>query len=114
VPDFIVGAPGFDNGPKKQHAGQVTIYSGATRASLKTIVGKKAAGNFGWSVAGAGDVNGDGVRDVVVGAIGASFGEKRTAAGQVSIFSGKKFKSLGSLRGTVANEFLGSSVAGAG
>ncbi|MBI3447895.1 MAG: FG-GAP repeat protein [Acidobacteria bacterium] len=112
VPDFIIGSPGYDAG-SRSNVGQIIAYSGATLTPLKTITGKRPAASFGWSVAGAGDVNGDGRRDIVVGAIGATFG-KRTAAGQVTIFSGRDFKKIGSVKGAVSNAFLGSSVAGAG
>jgi len=112
TPDFAIAAPGFTSG-RKQRVGQVTIYSGATLAPLKVLTGKKSALNFGWSVAGAGDVNGDGFADVIVGAIGAA-PNKKTAAGQVTLYSGRNFKKLGSIKGNASSSFVGSAVAGVG
>jgi hypothetical protein len=80
---------------------------------LKTIASKKKSASFGWSVAGAGDFNGDGTPDIVVGAIGVARG-KMQAAGQVSVISGKTFKSVGTFKGNQASAFVGTSVAGAG
>lgn len=62
VGDLTVGAPGAD---------RVFILSGATRAAVRTIVDPNGTGNrFGYAVANAGDVNGDGVDDIAVGAPG--------------------------------------------
>lgn len=65
--DFVVGAPLWTNGQSEE--GRLYIYSGAP-------VGVPANGNWepniisyrsGWSVAGGGDVDGDGFSDVVTG-----------------------------------------------
>ncbi|MGA9117435.1 MAG: FG-GAP-like repeat-containing protein, partial [Bacteroidota bacterium] len=68
--DVIVGAP-FAHVGGVADAGKAYVYYGgpafATRAHL-TLSGLATNDNFGWSVAGAGDVNGDGCSDVVVGA----------------------------------------------
>jgi hypothetical protein len=62
VGDLIVGAPGAD---------RVFMLSGATLAVLRTMVDPNGTGNlFGYTVANAGDVNGDGVDDIAVGAPG--------------------------------------------
>jgi hypothetical protein len=68
--DVVVGAPTFDNGETDE--GRVFVYlgsaSGLSVAPAWTAEGNQANGRFGFSVASAGDVNGDGYADVVVGA----------------------------------------------
>lgn len=73
VPDIIAGAPG-DN--------RVFIYNGATKTQLYLVQGP-AASMFGYSVSAAGDVNGDGWKDVLVGAP-----EFAGQAGRATVYSG--------------------------
>ncbi|KAA3608686.1 MAG: hypothetical protein DWQ01_11315 [Planctomycetota bacterium] len=61
VPDFVVGAPTEDS-----YDGTVYAFSGKTGAMLWEWT--FGTGQTGWSVDGAGDVNGDGRPDVIVGA----------------------------------------------
>ncbi|MBI4878172.1 MAG: FG-GAP repeat protein [Planctomycetes bacterium] len=67
---------------------------------------------FGWSVSGAGDVDGDGFPDVVVGAPQAS--TSGSMAGLVMVFSGQHAGVLHSLPGNSARDNLGWSVSDAG
>ncbi len=76
--DVLVGAYGYDNGEANE--GMVFLFlgssSGLTWSSSWTIEGGLANAYLGWSVSTAGDVNGDGYSDVVVGACayGSGFG----------------------------------------
>jgi len=64
--DLAVGAPG---------AGRVYVLSGADRTVLRVIADPDgiAEGGFGWSVQSIGDVDGDGIGDLAIGAPGDCF-----------------------------------------
>ena len=83
--DVMVGATGYSNGQNGE--GRAFAYLGSA-AGLATAAGWTAESNqvlgfFGWSVAGAGDVNGDGYSDVIVGALGFS-----NAGGRAYVYLG--------------------------
>src|SRR5439155_366286 len=68
--DVVVGANYYTNG--ESHEGRAHLYLGSARgrqpAPARTAVSDQEWAVFGGSVAGAGDVNADGVDDVIVGA----------------------------------------------
>ena len=67
--DVIVGAYGNDAGGAA--AGRAYVYFGGAspnNVADVTLTGAAASDWFGYAVAGAGDVNGDGYDDVIVGA----------------------------------------------
>ena len=69
--DVLVGAAGNDAGGTD--AGRAYIYFGGPGSDAVTdviLTGAAAGDGFGWAVASAGDANGDGFADVVVGAYG--------------------------------------------
>lgn len=85
--DFAVGVPGKDIGGEDgiANVGLVYIFSGKTGALLRTLNdpprgGAEAGAAFGSAIANAGDVNGDGVTDVLIGAPG---------EGRAYLFNGK-------------------------
>lgn len=76
--DLIIGAPGFNGGDGAAYlifgssfgigaSGQLNLHSLSTPDGVR-IFGEPGVGHFGADVSGAGDVNGDGVNDVVIGA----------------------------------------------
>jgi len=78
IHDFIVGADGNDDGTGTE-AGAVYIFFGATNLSSPkalgagqsadvTILGKGDKDYLGRSVSSAGDINGDGIDDIIMGA----------------------------------------------
>ena len=68
--DVLVGAKSFDNGQNNE--GRAFLYlgspTGLATSPAWTAESNQASANFGESVAAAGDVNGDGYADVIVGA----------------------------------------------
>lgn len=66
--DVIVGAPNENN--QAITAGAAYIYSGADGTRLRKGTGEWSWAQYGHSVSGAGDVNGDGFADVIIGAYG--------------------------------------------
>ncbi len=105
--DFIVGAPNADPGGFGL-AGSAFVYSGADGSLLYQKNGLAADDRLGWSVAGAGDVNGDGKADFIIGAPEPSF------QGSAYVYSGATGALLYQKNGGLGGEQLGTSVAGAG
>ena len=84
--DVIVGAPYYDNG---QNKGAAFVYFGSKNGiSTTSRILLKISNNglFGYSVSSAGDVNGDGYDDIIVGA--SEFENGQTREGAAFIFHG--------------------------
>ncbi len=86
---------------------------GGDHEAILNFNGSNAGDNFGWSVANAGDLDGDGLDDLVVGADQASPGG-RFQAGKVFVFSSSDGGLLLDFEGSFAGDRFGHSVAGAG
>jgi hypothetical protein len=86
--DVIVGAPLYDDGETSE--GAATVYLGSSEGlsvnPAWSAEGGEAIALFGWSVASAGDVNGDGYADVIVGAYGYTGGQ--TDEGRALVYLG--------------------------
>ncbi|MFQ5507142.1 MAG: hypothetical protein ACE5F1_20420, partial [Planctomycetota bacterium] len=67
TPDLAIGAPWSTEG---NGSGTVTLVSGKTGATLATFSGKKGETAFGGLLAAGGDVNRDGIPDLLVAAAG--------------------------------------------
>ncbi|MEN8145152.1 MAG: FG-GAP-like repeat-containing protein [Gemmatimonadota bacterium] len=105
VGDMIVGAP-FSS------QGRAVVYSGATGAVLYSIAGPTAGEAFGSSVGRAGDVNGDGVDDFIVGAPSASV--VGAGAGRAYVYSGLDGSVIFTHDPAVSGAAFGHSVGGPG
>ncbi len=81
--DLIVGA--WQGG--SVGAGQARVISGRTGTVLRYFAGDNLGDEFGRAVGAAGDFDGDGYVDVVIGAPGDD--DAATDAGSVSVFSGR-------------------------
>ncbi len=84
VPDIVVGAPGASPSGVRG-AGSAFVFSGATGELLLRLDGQELDASFGASVAIAGDLDGDGRAEVLVGAPYAGPGGQR-GAGSVFAF----------------------------
>jgi FG-GAP repeat/FG-GAP-like repeat len=101
IPDVIGSAPGIDT---------AYVYSGRDGHVLLTLHGETKGDSFGEHVASAGDIDGDGYSDVIIGAPANSGGGK--GAGRAYVYSGKDGHLLLTLTGQRAGDALGSTVAG--
>ena len=81
-PDFVIGACGCDTA--FPNAGSAFVFSGRDGSLIHTFHGSSAYDCLGWAVSGAGDVNGDGNPDVIVGA--PSNSTNGITAGMVRVF----------------------------
>lgn len=104
VPDLLIGAEEQDVGGNANQ-GQVYVLSGADRSLLLTLNNPNPQANAffatGGSVAGVGDITGDGIPDLLVGTFG---------RGQAFFFSGAD----GSLIRTLSNPAGGAGLFGVG
>ena len=104
-----VAAGAFGASPNGPSSGRVTVWSGATGATLLVIEGASAGDELGWSVAGVGDVDGDGVPEMLVGAPGEDQGR-----GAARLVSGATGALLAVTHGAAPGDRLGESVCDAG
>ncbi|MCI0588484.1 MAG: FG-GAP-like repeat-containing protein [Planctomycetes bacterium] len=107
IPDIVVGAPQGPTAP-----GYARVYSGASGALLLTLTGAAAGDRFGWSVSSAGDVDGDGSDDVIVGAPSSTV--PTFGIGYARVVSGATGSTLLTLAGNTTFEEFGFAVAGMG
>jgi len=86
VPDVVIGA--YDDGSiLTGTSGKAYVYSGATGNLLFTLVGPYPPNSLlGWSVAGLGDLNGDGRSEIAIGAPGETVNGVQNA-GSVYVYS---------------------------
>jgi len=85
VPD--VYASDWANAAKGPSTGRVYVHSGADGRHLLTLTGETAGEGFGTSPSVAGDVDGDGFADLIVGAW--QYSREAIGAGRAYLYSGK-------------------------
>ncbi len=105
--DVLVGDESAATGPGVFSGGVVRLYAGPSGATLRTVGG--ATFEFlGHSVAGLGDVNGDGVRDFIAGGPQAA-----SSTGLARIYSGQTGGVIRTSSSPLASLQFGSAVANA-
>jgi hypothetical protein len=114
--DVIIGAPSYDTGQINGGAAFISYGSVGFAPTINTLQINQDGAKFGCSVSKAGDVNGDGYDDVIVGASGVVINANQIGAAY--IFHGS---SLGILSGAApakqlffGNQGFGTSVSDAG
>ncbi len=116
--DLLVSAPWF--GSIASNTGRVYLYRGSSdgleETEVGTVEGSEETDGFGFSVAGAGDVNGDGYDDVVVGAPG--YDDMGLDEGRAYLFEGAatglSTTAAWTYEGGEAGMLIGHQVSGAG
>jgi hypothetical protein len=102
IPDIAASGPSA--------SGVAYIYSGRDGHVLQSFKSRRVDELFGNHISGAGDLDGDGHADVIIGAPGKE-GES-TNAGHAYIYSGKDGRLLFTLTGERLGDAFGSAVAG--
>ena len=105
VGEIAVSSP-RTNDQTRSLPGEVFIYSGKTGNTLRHWVGKQPGELYGRMTVSAGDVDGDGIDDVAIGAPWYAVGE-RTRVGRVEIRSGRTGKTLHELVGDETDGWFG-------
>ncbi len=119
--DVAVGAPTSSPG-ERYAAGRVLVFHGSGAGLVQTatreLLGTRRFQNFGFSVACAGDVNGDGYADLVVGSTDEDPRLGFTGTGSASVYlggaGGVGSAPIRELRGGARSDVFGGSVSGAG
>jgi hypothetical protein len=121
--DVLIGAPGATNGTPA-HEGLAYVYYGTSTGLSSTAAwvgeGGQGLSEFGFSVAAAGDVDGNGYLDIVIGAPSYDYVSRVTVydCGKVVVYgwssSGVPTSAMWSKYGENSNDAFGYSVSGNG
>jgi hypothetical protein len=110
VPD--VYASDFPNAAKGPSTGRVYVHSGGDGRRLLTLTGDTAGEGFGIGPANAGDVDGDGHDDLIVGAW--QYADPVIAGGRAYLYSGKDGRLLKTYTCRVPGDTFGFDAVGIG
>lgn len=110
IPD--VYASDYPNAALGPATGRAYVHSGATGQPLLRLTGEHPGDGFGIGSAEAGDVDGDGHDDLVVGAW--QYSATAPSAGRVYVYSGRDGTLLRTITGRVPGETLGFDATGVG
>ena len=112
IDDLIVGADRYSPS-NRAYAGSAFVFSGASGTLLYGWQGNEPGDEMGNSVSGAGDVDGDGFADLLVGA-SSTDANNLVNSGSVYLFAGADGSLLHQWDGQVAGGYLGYSVSNVG
>lgn len=100
IDDLIIGAPGY-----LSNRGRAYVVSGANGTNILTLTGTITSEQYGFSVSGVGDVSGDSIPDVIIGA-------PYSGGGRIQVRSGASGALISTITETQAAATFGYSVAG--
>jgi len=92
--------------------GRIYVYSGRTGETLFTLTGESAGDGFGTSASNAGDVDGDGRADLIVGAW--QYGKVAVGAGKGYLYSGRDGRLLATFDCRIPGDAFGFDAVGIG
>lgn len=110
TPDIY--ASDWSNAAKGKSTGRVYAYSGRTGKPLYVLTGETAGEGFGTSSSVAGDVDGDGRPDLIVGAW--QYAGAAASAGRAYLYSGKDGRLVATYTSRVQGDTLGFDAVGLG
>ncbi|MFA5211117.1 MAG: FG-GAP-like repeat-containing protein [Patescibacteria group bacterium] len=118
--DVIISSHKFDVG-ENIDVGKIFAYYGSASGLSEipdwTLEGNQASAYFGDAISSAGDVNGDGYSDIIIGADYYDVGELANA-GKVFVYygsaSGLSSTTYWSVEGNYSNEYVGTAISSAG
>jgi hypothetical protein len=105
-------ASDWNDGVKGGNTGRIYVYSGREEKRLFALTGERAGDGFGIGTAEAGDVDGDGRADLLIGAW--QNAEGAPSGGKCYLYSGKDASLRESWVCTVASETFGFDTTGMG
>ncbi|MEY2980185.1 MAG: hypothetical protein RL562_412 [Planctomycetota bacterium] len=113
--DFVVGMPRQPS-PflHADRVGAARLFSGRDLRPIVSFYGDGRGDLFGAAVAGLGDVNGDGIPDLGIGAPENGDPVGNYGTGYARVYSGANFRSLRRIAGQATGDEFGSSLAGVG
>jgi len=109
IPDLLIGAT-QDGNIFQQGPGYVHLHNGQTGAFVRAYLGSTVGDRFGCSVADAGDLNGDGTTEVMIGADQFN----NVFRGYVRVFDGVTSVALHTFEGLADGDRFGYSIDGLG
>jgi hypothetical protein len=110
IPDIY--ASDWANNARGISTGRVYVHSGRTGKRLLTLTGESAHDGFGTSPSEAGDVDGDGRADLIVGAW--QYSKTAISGGRAYLFSGRNGRLLRTYTDRVPGDTLGFDAVGLG